>query len=354
MISKTPVLLAILVVILLAGCPGPQPPIAPEENITETGPAMDTCPDGSLVTDLALCEEEVKTCAGVAEDYCNGEILMHNAHCADGEWSYDSVNCAYGCVEGACADMPEQICEPENECMTGSYVDDACVDAPVEDGTPCGEAGEDMKCKDGECVKEVVVEFVSITPNDLTKLRACDGEYNHDYRYTEKDGFDKEYEMTLVRDSRSDGSAMIETKYEYFSQLVAPQYNWIMITDYMNKDCSCGSRQLVLNQKAYGSTDSGEVSMGGTCGEVPEVLSPYTRFFELADETAIHKGEFGVNFPGYVGPADEYYQEIVRDDESVLRMTYWLADIIRVPVKIVGNNTAEDGSVVDFTMTLLP
>ncbi len=335
---------AVVLLLLVAGCGAPTESIEEQE---EEVPPYYVCPDGTVVTDPLLCAKE---CAGAAEPYCEGNLLMHNAECIEGEWVYRTTECEYGCMQGECLAEPVN-CDDGNECTIDAFVEGGCTYVQVEDGTPCGEEGE---CIGGMCYVHVVAEPEPASQEALKKLRACTGSFTRTYWYKESDGQERHLYFELKRSHRSDGSGFVHAMFTELGQ-VAPTYTSVKVSDFLYKNCECGSRELSIEYKGS-KKGGGAVIRGGTCGVAPEGIPPYVFFYSLIDENqVVYRGQTEVAFPAYVGPAEEYYQSVEMGDGSIVNMRLWLANMMKIPVKVVGNSTKADGSgFVEFEVVLQP
>jgi len=202
-----------------------------------------------------------------------------------------------------------------------------------------------------------VTKAEPVTDAELMKLKACSGTFSDkSYRFVEMErgGAPIAY-IAKFSGSLSGSWITTEALYDELSA-ASPEYYSIKASDYRDKEtCRCANRQLLIRYNAYGSHGAEELALGGECGLLPAGLSTLATFYEhVMEDSVVRVGEVGVNMPAYVGPAMLFYQEGAQPDGSVMRITYWLADSIQVPLRINGTVSYKDGRTKEFSLELLP
>ena len=360
---KNLALFAVIVAAMLffAGCPQQQAPPAP-------APEPQAPPQ----------------CAGTGADYCNGGELMNNARCVQGTWQYSSEVCANGCGAGKCKEVeqpatPEPTtpvepvtpsepglldCDDKNVCTQDGFIEDRCMNVPVVDGTACGDG---MECVTGECmvaspappVEPAVpatpaFEPVAPTAAEMNKLLACGSSFSDKYyraKITESSGTTR-FELKL---SNSIQTNYMQTNLEY-RDLPSLEYSKVVVGDYRSiGSCACTARQLLVSYKAYGSRASGDTAEGGTCGTAPAPIIQASMLYDNIDASKImNVGTELVSFAGYGGYATHFYQESTAQDGTLIKTSYYLADILPITVMMNGTAYYKDGTSKQFELELLP
>ena len=115
------------------------------ENVAKTCDDQDACTDDACVA--GTCENVAKTCDD--QDACTDDTCVSGAcesvakDCADDDVCTDDV-----CTDGTCSN-PDKDCDDLSECTTDSCdAGGLCVNAPLDDATPCGVDGV---CVMGAC-----------------------------------------------------------------------------------------------------------------------------------------------------------------------------------------------------------
>jgi hypothetical protein len=190
---------------------------------------------------------------------------------------------------------------------------------------------------------------------DLKKLLVCGVAFSDKYyRFTASTPASTVmYGLKITNEIRP---SYIQTSVEY-RDLPFPEYSKILSTDYRTVDtCSCTARQLLISYKTYGSRSSGEEASGGKCGVAPVTnIAAYALLYDNVDPSKIMQvGEGTVNLAGYVGPVKEFYQEGKASDGSFVKESYYVADLLPLPVMINGTAQYADGTAKSFKLELLP
>lgn len=119
--------------------------------------------DESEITETEELEAEA-TCTGSATDYCDNGIRFYDAECKNGEWSYESEHCPFGCEKGVCkSETCPESCDDDNPC-TRDYCSSTTGFTCMHDSlsgaqSDCsGSAGKcsQYKCSNGNCITEPI------------------------------------------------------------------------------------------------------------------------------------------------------------------------------------------------------